>query len=207
DGYRGVPETPSIGTPNLLIVAAEMDEDLAYRFTKALFENIDVVRNIHPSANETTPETALDSPIPLHPGAIRYYEEIGLTVPDHRKVDGGGVRGDGEARADRARTGARASTSGLDARGPRGRSSLRRRPSGPPLPGRHHRRRRGARRGAPAGRRPVAHRVAALGGPGDRDRRLRVPGWRHAGRRAGDAAPRHRGPGRLRRPRNHGAAP
>src|SRR5690606_17196449 len=68
DGYRGVPETPSIGTPNLLIVAAEMDEDLAYRFTKALFENIDVVRNIHPSANETTPETALDSPIPLHPG-------------------------------------------------------------------------------------------------------------------------------------------
>jgi len=85
--YRGVPETHSIGTPNLLIVAAEMDEDLAYTFTKALFEHIDVVRNIHPSANETVPDTALDSPIPLHRGAIRYYEEIGLTVPDHLKVD------------------------------------------------------------------------------------------------------------------------
>jgi len=85
--YRGVAETASIGTPNLLIVAAEMDEELAYQFTKALFEHIDVVRNIHPSANETTPEAALDSPIPLHPGAIRYYEEIGLSIPDHLRAD------------------------------------------------------------------------------------------------------------------------
>lgn len=87
DGYRGVGETPSIGTPNLLIVAAEMDEELAYEFTKALFEHIDIVRAIHPSANETVPETALDSPIPLHPGAIRYYEEIGLEVPDRLRAD------------------------------------------------------------------------------------------------------------------------
>ena len=53
----------------------------------ALFENIDVVRNIHPSANETVPEAALASPVPLHTGAIRYLEEIGLTVPDSLKVD------------------------------------------------------------------------------------------------------------------------
>ena len=85
--YRGIAETPSVGTPNLLIVAAEMDEEVAYAFTKALFENIQVVRDIHPSANETVPEAALQSPIPLHPGAIRYYEEIGLTVPDALKVD------------------------------------------------------------------------------------------------------------------------
>ena len=85
--YRGIAETPSVGTPNLLIVAAEMDEEVAYAFTKALFENIQVVRDIHPSANETVPEAALQSPIPLHPGAIRYFEEIGLTVPDALKVD------------------------------------------------------------------------------------------------------------------------
>lgn len=85
--YRGIEETPSVGTPNLLIVSSEMDEELAYAFTKALFENIGVVRAIHPSANETVPEAALASPIPLHPGAIRYFEEIGLTVPDRLKVD------------------------------------------------------------------------------------------------------------------------
>ncbi len=85
--YRGIEETASVGTPNLLIVASEMDEELAYAFTKALFENIGVVRAIHPSANETVAEAALASPIPLHAGAIRYFEEIGLTVPDRLKVD------------------------------------------------------------------------------------------------------------------------
>ena len=87
DSYRGLAETASVGTPNLVIVAAEMSEDLAYEFTKALFENIDVVRGIHPSANETVPEVAVESPIPLHAGAIRYYEEIGMDVPDRLRVD------------------------------------------------------------------------------------------------------------------------
>jgi len=85
--YKGISETPAIGTPNLIVVSAEMSEDLAYAFTKALFEHIDIVRNIHPSANETVPEAALSSPVPLHPGAIRYLEEIGLSVPADLKID------------------------------------------------------------------------------------------------------------------------
>ena len=85
--YRGIEETASVGTPNLLIVSAEMDEELAYQFTKNLFEHIRVVRAIHPSANETVPEAALASPVPLHLGAIRALEELGLTVPDRLKVD------------------------------------------------------------------------------------------------------------------------
>ncbi len=85
--YRGIERTPSIGTPNLIVVSSEMDEELAYQFTKNLFEHIDVVRAIHPSANETVPEAALASPVPLHPGAVRYLEESGLTVPDALKVD------------------------------------------------------------------------------------------------------------------------
>ena len=85
--YRGIEETASVGTPNLLIVSSEMDEELAYAFTKALFEHIRIVRAIHPSANETVPEAALASPVPLHLGAIRALEELGLTVPDRLKVD------------------------------------------------------------------------------------------------------------------------
>ncbi|MBS3967567.1 MAG: TAXI family TRAP transporter solute-binding subunit [Truepera sp.] len=81
--YRGIPETPSVGIPNVVFVAAEMPEELAYQFTRALFEHIAVVRAIHPSAYETVPELALNSPIPLHPGAIRALEELGLSVPDH----------------------------------------------------------------------------------------------------------------------------
>jgi len=85
--YRGIAETPSVGTPNLIVVSSDMDEELAYQFTKNLFENIAMVRAIHPSANETVPEAALASPVPLHLGAIRALEELGLTVPAHLRAD------------------------------------------------------------------------------------------------------------------------
>lgn len=85
--YRGTPETHSVGTPNLIVVSADMDEELAYQFTKNLFEHIRIVRAIHPSANETVPEAALASPVPPHPGAIRALEELGLAVPAPLRVD------------------------------------------------------------------------------------------------------------------------
>lgn len=85
--YRGIDATPSVGTPNLIIVAVEMDEELAYQFTMMLFEHIRMVQAIHPSAFETVPEAALLSPLPLHVGAIRALEEMGFSVPAHLKVD------------------------------------------------------------------------------------------------------------------------
>ncbi|MFU8888209.1 MAG: TAXI family TRAP transporter solute-binding subunit [Trueperaceae bacterium] len=85
--YRGTPETASVGTPNLIIVSSEMDEELAYQFTKQLFANIGVIQAIHPSAFETAPAAALASPVPLHLGAIRALEELGLSVPASLKVD------------------------------------------------------------------------------------------------------------------------
>ena len=82
--YPGVDEdTQTIGTPNVITVAAEMDEQLAYDFLDALYTNIDDVIAVHPSANDTTPELALSaSPIPLHPGAVRYYQDQGYEVPE-----------------------------------------------------------------------------------------------------------------------------
>lgn len=82
--YPGVDEDVStVGTPNVLVVAAEMDEQLAYDFLSVLYEHIDEIIAIHPSANETTPENSLQaSPIPLHPGAVRYYQDAGLEVPE-----------------------------------------------------------------------------------------------------------------------------
>ncbi len=85
--YRGIAETASVGTPNLLIASSDMPDELAYAFTKALFENIGVVQAIHPSANETVPDVVVNSPVPLHAGAIAYFEEIGIAIPDALKVD------------------------------------------------------------------------------------------------------------------------
>ena len=83
--YEGVDTaTSTIGIPNVLTVNNAMSEELAYKITKLLFEKVEDLRAIHPAADDTTVEFSLEStPIPLHPGAIRYYEEAGATVPDH----------------------------------------------------------------------------------------------------------------------------
>ncbi|MCT4683843.1 MAG: TAXI family TRAP transporter solute-binding subunit [Roseicyclus sp.] len=80
--YEGVGATAVLGVPNVLAVSSEMDEELAYQITRAMFENIDDLRAVHPAANQTTVEfTLAATPVPLHPGAIRYYEEIGAEIP------------------------------------------------------------------------------------------------------------------------------
>ena len=78
----------ALSTPNVLIVSEEMDEELAYNVVKAMYENVDELIAIHPAANDTTVEFSMAStPIPLHPGALRYYQEVGAEVPE-RLVSG-----------------------------------------------------------------------------------------------------------------------
>ena len=82
--YDGMDEAvQTIGIPNVLVVNSEMDEELAYQLTQLLFENTDELIAVHPAANDTTVEFTMEStPVPLHPGAIRYFEEVGAEIPD-----------------------------------------------------------------------------------------------------------------------------
>ena len=64
---------------NMVIVSKALSPDLVYSITKAFFENIDTIRNSHPSVKGLTIESAVEGlPIPLHPGAQRYFKEKGL---------------------------------------------------------------------------------------------------------------------------------
>jgi len=82
--YKG--QETDILTPtvwNTFICNADLDTDLIYELTKAVFENQDYLIKIHPFAKYTTPENAAQhSVIPLHPGAIKYLKEKGVAVPD-----------------------------------------------------------------------------------------------------------------------------
>jgi len=82
--YRGVDKDVStIGVWNVMICQKSLDTDLVYKLVKALYEHNDYMRKIHPSAAYTTPENAVKySPIPLHPGTIKYLKEKGIAVPD-----------------------------------------------------------------------------------------------------------------------------
>jgi len=68
-----------ISVSNVLVAHEEMDEELAYRITKALFDHRDELVAIHPEAENLTLGSAVKgSPVPFHPGAIRYYREQGV---------------------------------------------------------------------------------------------------------------------------------
>ena len=81
--YRGADQAvPTIGVWNVMICQSTLSEDLVYKLVKVLFEHNDFLLKIHPSAAYTTAENAVKfSPIPLHPGTIKYLKEKGVSVP------------------------------------------------------------------------------------------------------------------------------
>ncbi|MDO5658207.1 MAG: TAXI family TRAP transporter solute-binding subunit [Paracoccus sp. (in: a-proteobacteria)] len=85
--YDGVAEdVATIATPNVLIVNEDMPEELAYEITKMMYENTDFLISTHPAAKDMTVEFSTTStPIPFHPGTIRYLEEIGAEIQDHQR--------------------------------------------------------------------------------------------------------------------------
>jgi TRAP transporter TAXI family solute receptor len=75
-------DVTTISQPNFLAVNADVPEDHVYQITKAMFENLPFLNAIHPATKEMTLQTALAGlPAPLHPGALRYYREVGLDIP------------------------------------------------------------------------------------------------------------------------------
>ncbi|MEO0623672.1 MAG: TAXI family TRAP transporter solute-binding subunit [Pseudomonadota bacterium] len=76
----------TIAQPNFLAVNADVDEEHVYMLTKTMYENLPFLQAIHPATNAMAVEKAMAGlPVPLHPGAQRYYEEVGLSIPDHLK--------------------------------------------------------------------------------------------------------------------------
>lgn len=62
---------------NMVAVRADLDEEIVYQMTKAFFENIDDIKGSHKAASGLTLEGAVKVSIPMHPGAVRYFTEIG----------------------------------------------------------------------------------------------------------------------------------
>jgi TRAP transporter TAXI family solute receptor len=79
--YEGLPATETISVGAQWLVSAELEEEFVYRLTEALWrpEARQLLDQGHSKGREITLETALDGvAIPLHPGAERYYREVGL---------------------------------------------------------------------------------------------------------------------------------
>lgn len=73
----GMPAVATIAVPNLVVVASSMDDDLAFDLTRLLMERRDVLAAAHPAAERLDSRSAISTlPVPLHPGAARYYRSI-----------------------------------------------------------------------------------------------------------------------------------
>jgi TRAP transporter TAXI family solute receptor len=72
-------DVPTAAVINYLVTSSAVSDDLAYQMTKLIFESLPELANSHVAGREIRLEQAANgSPVPLHPGAIRYYREKGL---------------------------------------------------------------------------------------------------------------------------------
>ncbi len=64
-------------------VRKDLSDESVYAITKAFWEGLDKIRADAPWVDNITLDFAVqDGPLPLHPGALKYYEEVGLAIPD-----------------------------------------------------------------------------------------------------------------------------
>ena len=77
-------EVTTIAQPNFLAVRSDVDEEAVYLITKTLYENLPFLTAIHKATKAMDLKKAISGlPMPLHPGAVRYYREAGLEIPEN----------------------------------------------------------------------------------------------------------------------------
>lgn len=78
--YEGqTADVPTVAVTNLLVTHEKVSDEVAYQMTKLMFDNLGRLATAHSAAKEIKLETATRNlPIPLHPGAERFYKEAGV---------------------------------------------------------------------------------------------------------------------------------
>ena len=72
----------TIAQPNLLVVTKDTPEETVYLLTKTIYENLPFLNSVHKATKAMSLDKAIAGlPMPLHPGAARFYKEKGITIP------------------------------------------------------------------------------------------------------------------------------
>lgn len=81
--YSGLnDDVESFGVAATLVTSAKVSDQAAYTIAKAVFENFDAFKQLHPAFSNLNKADMIKAGLsaPLHPGAEKYYKEIGLLV-------------------------------------------------------------------------------------------------------------------------------
>lgn len=77
----------TIAQPNLLVVTKDTPEQTVYLLTKTIYENLSFLNTVHKATKAMSIQKAISGlPMPLHPGAARFYKEQGITIPSSLTV-------------------------------------------------------------------------------------------------------------------------
>ena len=72
----------TIAQPNLLVVTKDTPEETVYLLTKTIYANLPFLNSVHKATKAMSLEKAIAGlPMPLHPGAARFYKEQGINIP------------------------------------------------------------------------------------------------------------------------------
>ncbi len=73
--YDTATEITVLAVDNILVVSADESADTVFSIVSAVYSNLDELRRTNAIAEQINPEQSLRLPIPLHPGAVRYFEQ------------------------------------------------------------------------------------------------------------------------------------
>lgn len=78
-GATNTEDVPTFGVKATVITSAQVSDEIVYAVTKEVFRNLEEFKSLHPSYELLTAEGMLQGlSAPIHPGAMRYFEEAGL---------------------------------------------------------------------------------------------------------------------------------
>jgi TRAP transporter TAXI family solute receptor len=82
--YKSNPDKdlPTLTLWNFMVVHKDTPDNFVYEVVKATFDNVDILIAAHKSAEEVEAESVIYSPVVLHPGALKYYQEKGIAIPE-----------------------------------------------------------------------------------------------------------------------------
>ena len=73
----------TVASPNVLVTRVDIPEHAVYHITRVIWENLATLQEIHGATNDMRPEIAIQGlGAPLHAGALRFYREVGMEIPD-----------------------------------------------------------------------------------------------------------------------------
>jgi len=83
--YPGVvnkEDVNTFGVKATFVTSAKVPDDVVYAITKEVFDNFEDFKKLHPAYQVLTKKGMLEGlSAPIHPGAMKYYKEVGLAIP------------------------------------------------------------------------------------------------------------------------------